>query len=105
MKVRVADEGMALTDAAEIAVDPARLLERLRESGWDEKTLSALMDSENDCIQLIERSYPEIRGFDRRRVGATLWTLIQGWKRPERERSAAPSRKFGNPDWERWGFL
>lgn len=97
MKVRVADEGMALTDAAEIAVDPARLLERLRESGWDEKTLSALMDSENDCIQLIERSYPEIRGFDRRRVGATLWTLIQGWEETRKRKISSSVQKVRQP--------
>ncbi len=78
---RVSGVEMARIDPVDPAVDPFRLRERLQESGWDENTITALVASEDDCLELLGRSYPGIRGDDRRRMATALWQLVQEWER------------------------
>ncbi len=67
------------------AADPFRLVGRLQESGWDEMSLTALIASEDDCIQILQSICPGARGRDQQQMAASLWGLVQQWEQ-ERKR-------------------
>ena len=85
------------TDPAGGVVDPFRLRERLLESGWDETTLTALVACEDDCTQILERSYPGIRGHDRRQMATALWQLVQEWEQNRSRKIRATVQRVRQP--------
>lgn len=80
-----------------MATDPLRLMGRLREAGWDEASLAALMSSEDDCLRMMARSFPEIQGFDRYLMGAAIWDLIRSWENQRKRKINSVVQRVRQP--------
>ena len=93
------DEGSAvpLISLAGMLADPFRLVGRLEESGWDEESLTALVDSEDDCIQILQNVCPGVRGRDQQQLAASLWGLVQQWEQERRRKIRRTTQQVRQP--------
>lgn len=85
------------SDPGGAAADPDVLLDRLRESGWDREVLVALMETEEDMEEALNKALPSIVGFELHLAVGTLMQWVERQRLSMSRRTKAMVQRASQP--------